>query len=158
MSTVARYNERVSFQRYLDELFPEGARIAVVDRSLGRPTGIEMVVGRVFCAGVQVWDEDWIHDLLMDPRIRASTEEDPTDYVRPLRAWIVDFVEVEDDTVYEAEIVSPVEPETGGDILRARSRLEGPHRAAPGSREFVTEKWEGQLFPHGLRELQMEAL
>lgn len=146
MGAIESYNARVDFQRTLDELFPVGASVTVLDEFEDRlmPSGIEFTVGRVFCSSATETELGWYYELFLDPR---ATEADVHEYVIPLRVWIAAF-DLENEVYAEAEIMQVEdEPLT---VLRLGFDPQGPRKPAPGQRDFLTGLREAELFTEGI--------
>ncbi len=145
--------EEKRFQGFLDETFPRGAWVVTITRDEGIAAGIEMVTGRLMVQECRIVNGEWLRWLVIDPMIRPITEFTDT-YEKPFEPWIAGSL-VESETmpgVWEAEIVTEQRNALGTpEVLRINTNaMVGDRKPLPGSRGWVTEKWEDFLFPHGL--------
>ncbi len=146
MGAIETYNARVDYQGELDELFPAGAFVTVLDEFEDGliPTGIEFTVGRVFCSNATETELGWYYELFLDGR---SSVLQVHDYVQPLLVWIA-LLDLENDVYAQAEALQiEDEPLT---VLRLGYDPQGPRRPAPGQRKLLTQLRETELFPHGI--------
>jgi len=144
------YNESVRFQGTLDEVFPRGAAITVINLrgSSVIPTGLEISVARLFCSASVMVDGAWIHEIRLDP----SYDEDRAPWLT-IPIWdIFPHATVED--LWESEIYNPLDQnDEQTQILRMHSKPAGSRRIPTGAREFLSGVWETELFPEGLEEM-----
>lgn len=81
----AKFKEQLAFQEQLDARFPIGGLCATLvdDRGRLRPTGIELVTGRLVCSDAERDRAGkWWHQLVIDPR------HDVEEQVTPLVVWV----------------------------------------------------------------------
>lgn len=159
MGAVETYNVRVGLQEVLDALFPIGAWITVLEEIDGKliPTGVEMTTGRVFCSDAIETDRGWHYQLFIDPR-RDEVQEQG-EYDRPFTAWVTELnTEMEPLIQAQIEPTDPFDEAEVLEVLRLRSDPVGPRRILPGQRELITALREEELFPRGLRRIELEVV
>ena len=146
-------------QEVLDALFPIGAWITVLEEVKGKliPTGVEMTTGRVFCSEATETDRGWHYQLFIDPR-RAEVQEQG-EYDRPFTAWVAELnTELEPLIQAQIEQTDPFDEADVLEVLRLRSDPAGPRRILPGQRDLITSLREEELFPRGLRRIELEVV
>jgi hypothetical protein len=152
MGVNETYNARVAMQANLDELFPRGAYVTVVE-DLGvsalQPTGIEITTGRVFCSDAVETKQGWQYQLFVDPR---RGEQENGQYEQPFTAW-VDELDVENHPPMAEARILPQEDDEPLQVIRLRNDPQGPRSIGRGVRAFLTDLRESELFPYGLQEM-----
>lgn len=147
-----RYNVRVDFQSDLDEQFPRGAYYAEViarEDSTFLPSGITGSVGRLLASDADTDEEGWWYAIMLDFNRREDLD-DPANFSHPLEVRVRELVEAETEGLYEAEVIPP-----SGFVRLARFHSDpaGPRVPPPGHREWLTERWEAELFPSGIEHI-----
>lgn len=140
-----RAEHHVAFQQLLDRSFPIGGLAAtfVEEQNRLRPTGVEVVTGRVICSAVKrTRPGTWWHRVTIDPR--HAVDEEAT----PLVVWIGDLQQHGGlPDLWEAPIDSSGSPEW----LRINANPDRPWRPTKAMRQAVTDAHLGELpAPAGL--------
>lgn len=143
------YSDRVEFQRFLDETFPDGAWVSVLS---GQRAGVQIGCGRVFVQGDRTFDGVLIQwQLLCDPWV--PTTDQPDGGLPPITPWVAGLWPVEgvEHVLLEGQVHDDVTgDEIEGVVVRLLGTLEGPRVLPPEARAEATERWERELFPEGL--------
>lgn len=155
--------ERIRFQNWLDDTFPDGAWAVMVTRDEGAPTGVEITTGRIFVQEVKNLEGVWLRGLLLDPVSGPPLPDTEALWTKPWDPWIRGaLVEDEDNPgVWEAEIVTDDDgaPWPIPVVIRINTNaMVGERKPTSAQKRWATEKWETELFPNGLSEDIEEAV
>ena len=157
------YRGRVAMQRRIDELFPRGLSLEVLDTELvpGVPvqTGIQAPCGRVFCSAMVMPGEPLPTLWLL--RFDFTTRIDPDPWVelgRPWEAWMDGVFHDARQQTYRADTYRFKVLSQDGDPVGWTAYVDadppenGPLQRAvkPRYRRYATDRWEQELFPEGL--------
>ncbi len=136
---VSKHEERLAFQRLLDDRFPIGGLCATFFEQEGRlrPTGVEVATGRLLCVAVKrAKGGGWWHQVLTDPR---------RDVDEPVTAMVLWIGDLERHDVLPGLWAARIQSSGEARSLRIHADPDPPMRPTRRMRQAVTEAHRAEI-------------